>query len=134
MVTMNESKRALIESTICLQHFYDVGEVAWRNAYGTIYRGRQLSFERPVLIWLFDRLLEKNPPQSVIDRVRTAAAHSAQLEHPSNVKVLDYGVMDDVPFVVMERFSGPSLPNAHSRCSTRPYASARTTAPSAARG
>ena len=47
--------------------------------------------------------------QRYLERFEREAEAAARLHHPSVVRVLDHGVSDNVPFLVMERLTGTTL-------------------------
>ncbi len=86
---------------------YEVGSVLGRGAMGTVYRGRQLSLDRPVAVKVMSTDLV-NQPEFVL-RFRREAAALAALAHNHVVSIIDQGNVDAHWFFVMEYVDGPTL-------------------------
>ena len=86
---------------------YEVGVVLGRGAMGTVYRGRQLSLERPVAIKVMSSDLVSQP--EFILRFRREAAALASLSHHNVVSIIDQGNVDNDWYFVMEYVDGPTM-------------------------
>ncbi|MCA9553427.1 MAG: protein kinase [Myxococcales bacterium] len=86
---------------------YEVGPVLGRGAMGTVYRGRQLSLERPVAIKVMSSDLVSQP--EFILRFRREAAALASLSHHNVVSIIDQGNVDNDWYFVMEYVDGPTM-------------------------
>ena len=79
-----------------------------RGGMGTVFLAWQRSLDRPVAVKVLS-----SPTQRVSERAlwrfRREARILAGLDHPGIVKVLDTGVHQGVPFLVMELVAGASL-------------------------
>ena len=86
---------------------YEIGMVLGHGSLGTTYRAHDRLLERPVAV----KVLADRYADDVVFRERFMAATAAagRLIHPNVVTVLDAGVVDGRPFVVMELVEGPSL-------------------------
>ncbi len=74
---------------------------------GSVYRGERLKLGRAVAI----KILHEALPDELASRQRfeREAKLMARLEHPNCVSVIDFGVHEDKPFLVMELVRGTSL-------------------------
>lgn len=85
---------------------YHVIEALGEGAMGSVYRGERLKLGRVVAI----KVLNENIPNDASRRrFEREAMAMAKLEHPNCGAVLDVGVHDDRPYVVMEFVSGQDL-------------------------
>jgi serine/threonine-protein kinase len=77
------------------------------GAMGSVYHGERLKLGRAVAIKIMhDALPDEMASRQRFDR---EAKLMARLEHPNCVSVIDFGVHDDKPFLVMELVRGTSL-------------------------
>ncbi len=74
---------------------------------GTVYRSYDLNLERPVALKIMHPHYARRPEFRA--RLRQEAKTLASLDHPSIVRVLDYGEERDVAYIAMEYISGGSL-------------------------
>lgn len=79
---------------------------------GTVYRAYDLNLERPVALKIMHPHYARRPEFRA--RLRQEAKTLASLDHPSIVRVLDYGEEADLAYVAMEYISGGNL-RAHLR-------------------
>jgi serine/threonine-protein kinase len=86
---------------------YKVLEPISEGAMGIVYRGERLKLGRPVAI----KVLRDELPNELASRKRfeVEAMAMAKLEHPHCVSVLDVGLHEDKPYVVMDFVSGTNL-------------------------
>jgi serine/threonine-protein kinase len=86
---------------------YRVVEPIGHGAMGVVYRGERMHLGRTVAI----KVLHDSLPNELAARQRfeLEARAMARLEHPHCVAVLDVGMHDGRPYVVMEMVSGESL-------------------------
>jgi len=86
---------------------YKVLEPISEGAMGVVYRGERLKLGRPVAI----KVLRDELPNELASRKRfeVEAMAMAKLEHPHCVSVLDVGLHEDKPYVVMDFVSGTNL-------------------------
>ena len=73
---------------------------------GSVYRGIQLGTEARVAVKLLSRDV---PSATMASRFRQEAEMTARLTHPNTVRVLDYGVDDELFFLVTEYLAGTDL-------------------------
>ncbi len=95
---------------LALEHRYTVDAEVGRQGLATVYKGTQHPFDRSVLIRAFD-LFEASPEaEALVALVKKGAQLSSVLDHEGVLRVVDYGELNsEVPFVVCERGSGPTL-------------------------
>ncbi|MFB6372889.1 MAG: hypothetical protein ABEN55_07190, partial [Bradymonadaceae bacterium] len=96
--------------TLSLEHRYQVDAREDRIGFVTRYRGRQLPFERPVWIGVYDRLPDAGADTRVFDRIKQSAHRAHRVDGPGVLRILDYGEIDKgVPFVISERVPSSTL-------------------------
>ena len=84
---------------------YEILEEIGRGGMGTVYRARQRVLQKQVAIKL---MLPGRP----FERFRREARLLAQLDSPYVVTVLDFGMLDESPMLVMEWVEGRDLARA----------------------
>ena len=94
-------------SGVVLDGRYKVLEAVAEGAMGVVYRAERLKLGRIVAI----KVLHDSLPSELSSRKRfeIEAMAMAKLEHPHCAAVLDVGLHDDKPFVVMDFVSGEDL-------------------------
>lgn len=90
-----------------LKDQYRIDKELGQGAMGIVFRGTQLQLGKPVAI----KLLRPDGfhGQSALDRFQREATLVSKLNHPSIAQVLDFGVDDGTPFLVMEFVDGKEL-------------------------
>jgi serine/threonine protein kinase len=86
---------------------YQILERIAEGAMGVVYRGVRLKLDRAVAIKIMHAALPS--AMGAKKRFEREAKLMARLEHPHIVTILDFGVHDDKPYVVMELVRGRSL-------------------------
>ena len=102
-VEMGEAEQRALDRRVgsLLRNQYRVEAVLGQGGMGTVYRGTQLSVNRPVAIKLISGPVAQNPEG--VRRFRREAEAMAKLRHPNTVRLFEFGVTDDEQlFVVME--------------------------------
>ena len=86
---------------------YQVIEPIAQGAMGAVYRGERVKLGRAVAI----KIMHDALPDELASRQRfeREAKLRALLEHPHCVSVIDFGLHDDKPYLVMELVRGTSL-------------------------
>ncbi|HEY5946444.1 MAG TPA: protein kinase, partial [Kofleriaceae bacterium] len=86
---------------------YQVIEPIAEGAMGSVYRGERLKLGRAVAI----KVMHQELPDELASRQRfeREAKLMALLEHPNCVSVIDFGLHEDKPFLVMDLVRGTSL-------------------------
>lgn len=86
---------------------YQLEQKLGQGGMGAVFRAEHLSLKIPVAIKFLHPRLAHDPD------LQRRFAHEAKaltvLDHPNVVRVLDYGVHDQSPFIVMEFLAGESL-------------------------
>jgi serine/threonine protein kinase len=87
---------------------YRIDRRLGQGAMGVVYEGVQLSIDRPVAVKLISADGERNPEFAA--RFRREAQAMAKLRHPNTVRLLDFGVSEQMRmFMVMELLRGEDL-------------------------
>ena len=86
---------------------YRIEQELGQGAHGVVFRGTQLSLQKPVAI----KMLRPDGFHSddALDRFQREATVVSKLVHPSIAQVLDFGVEEGMPFLVMEFVDGKEL-------------------------
>ncbi|MFT3928014.1 MAG: serine/threonine-protein kinase [Myxococcales bacterium] len=90
-----------------LANQYGIDALLGHGGMGSVYRGRQLSIQRPVAIKLIAGAIASN--EECIQRFRREAEAMALLHHPNTVRLFDFGVERGELFMVMELLAGEDL-------------------------
>ncbi|MBZ5734736.1 serine/threonine protein kinase [Nocardioides sp. TRM66260-LWL] len=85
---------------------YEVGDLIARGGMSEVRRGHDRRLGRDVAIKLLD---PHAPDEAARTRFLAEAQVLARLSHPHLVTVLDTGITDDRPWLVMELVPGPTL-------------------------
>jgi len=86
---------------------YRLDERLGAGGMGSIWRAYHLVLAAPVAVKLIDR--EVVPDEETLGRFMREAQSAATLRSPHVVQILDYGVDDQLPFIVMELLDGENL-------------------------
>lgn len=86
---------------------YRLDERLGAGGMGSIWRAHHLVLAAPVAVKLIDR--EAIPDEETLARFMREAQSAATLRSPHVVQILDYGVDDQLPFIVMELLEGETL-------------------------
>jgi len=78
-----------------------------RGGMGSVWQAEHLTLRSPVAIKLIDAEIATNP--EALSRFLREAQAAASLRSPHVVQILDHGVDEGVPFIVMELLEGESL-------------------------
>ena len=78
------------------------------GAMGAIYRGARLKLGRTVAIKFLDASFTAKSDE-LLQRFSREAKAMSRLGHPHCVSVIDFGVAEGTPYIVMEHVSGPTL-------------------------
>jgi serine/threonine-protein kinase len=105
LATIDVVKRGDLTGEV-LDGRYRVGERVGRGAMGNVYRGERLKLGRVVAIKVMQEGLLNDAFRKRFEREAMAMA---KLEHPNCASVLDVGVHEGCPYVVMEFVDGKNL-------------------------
>ena len=90
---------------------YDIIEKIGSGGMGSVYRGRQVSLDRPVAIKVLSKKL--TDCREVLERFNLESRIIARLNHPNIIHVIDRGVTSKgMPYFVMEYVEGTDLAQA----------------------
>jgi eukaryotic-like serine/threonine-protein kinase len=78
-----------------------------RGGMARVYRAEQAALQRPVALKVLDRWVLEQPQGS--QRFLREARAAAAIKHPNVVDILDVGVWQERPYIVMELLSGTDL-------------------------
>ena len=86
---------------------YRIEALLGDGGMGAVYRAYDVNLERPVAVKLMHAQYVRQ--ESFRARLRQEAKSAAALDHPSIVRILDYGESDGIAYIVMEYIGGGSL-------------------------
>ncbi len=88
---------------------YEVTSLLGRGGMGAVYRGRQLSLDRPVAIKILSADLDESD-MGFAERFKNEARAMAKLSHPGIVAVYDFGQTEnELLYIVMEFIEGTDV-------------------------
>jgi serine/threonine-protein kinase len=85
-----------------------------RGGMARVYRAEQAALNRPVALKVLDRWVLEKPQGS--QRFLREARAAAAIKHPNVVDIVDVGVWQDRPYIVMELLSGSDLETHLAQC------------------
>ncbi len=89
---------------------YEVKSVLGRGAMGIVYRAYDPVIERVVAIKVMhEHLCQSDDASDLTQRFQQEARAAARCPHPNIVAVFDFGIENDVPYLVMELVEGREL-------------------------
>jgi serine/threonine protein kinase len=89
---------------------YQIRSMLGEGAMGVVYEGFDPDIERRVAIKiLHPHLVTERNGGEFLERFKREAKSAARCIHPNIVMVLEYGLNDDMPFIVMEFVEGAPL-------------------------
>lgn len=98
---------------------YRLVRLLGRGGFAEVYLGHHLRLDTQAAIKvLYTRLATKDEVESFEQEARTIA----HLKHPHIVRILDYDVQEDTPFLVMDYASGGTLRTRHPKGTRLPVA------------
>ena len=97
----------IVEPGRTLAEKYQLVSLLGQGGMGSVWRAEHLTLRSPVAIKLIDPALIQNP--EALERFMREAQSAASLRSPHVVQILDYGLDDEVPYIVMELLEGESL-------------------------
>jgi hypothetical protein len=90
-----------------LQDRYKILAPLGQGGMGVVYRGERVGLGRPVAIKFLQAQLSGH--DELRKRFEREARAMSRLQHPHCVPVIDFGIVDDVPYIVLELVPGRSL-------------------------
>lgn len=85
---------------------FELGEELGRGAFGTVFRARRHTQQHDVAIKIFNSRLTT---EEANQRFRREVAIAAQLNHPHISSIIDTGMHEGSPYIVMRLIRGPTL-------------------------
>jgi serine/threonine protein kinase len=85
-----------------------------RGGMARVYRAEQAALHRPVALKVLDRWVLEKPQGS--QRFLREARAAAAIKHPNVVDIVDVGVWQERPYIVMELLSGSDLETHLAEC------------------
>jgi len=86
---------------------FELRDLIGSGGMANIYKGVQLSLERPVAIKVLHQHLTAN--EDFVNRFKQEAKQAAILQHQNIVSIIDYGHQDGEYFIAMEYIDGQNL-------------------------
>jgi eukaryotic-like serine/threonine-protein kinase len=86
---------------------YVIRECIGRGGMARVYRAEQAALHRPVALKVLDRWVMEKPQGS--QRFLREARAAAAIKHPNVVDIVDVGVWQERPYIVMELLNGADL-------------------------
>lgn len=111
-LSLKVAKSPQVEGMV-LADKYRLTGLLGRGGMGSVWRAEHLSLNSSVAVKLVDSTLADHPEAK--ERFLREAQAAAALRSPHVVQILDYGVQDDTPFIVMEMLEGEDLATRLSR-------------------
>ena len=88
---------------------YHLMRLLGAGAFADVYLGEHLYLNTPVAI----KVLRAPLDESTLDNFLTEARHLSQLAHPHIIRVFDFGLEANIPFLVMDHASAGNLRGLH---------------------
>ena len=106
---MTESRNLKVNSVVSGR--FRIDGLLGRGGFATVYRGEQLSIDRPVAIKVLDPVDRGVDNEDLRGRFFQEAKIAAKLEHPNIVNIIDYGIIESTnqPYIVMALLKGRDL-------------------------
>src|SRR5947209_8990486 len=97
---------------------YRLEQMLGRGGFAEVYLGRYVYLDSPAAI----KLLHTNLAQGDIEGFRSEARTLVRLIHPHIVRILDFGMEGNTPFLVMDYAPNGTLRQRHPRGTRLPLA------------
>src|SRR3954471_12934886 len=107
-----------------LQGRYRILSLLAEGGMGIVYKGERVGIGRPVVVKFLHAVLSETP--GIVDRFEREARATARLNHPNCVALVDYGIEDSTPYLVMEFAEGKTLADILDHGALNPRRAART--------
>jgi eukaryotic-like serine/threonine-protein kinase len=82
-----------------------------QGSFAEVYLGEHLYLERPAAI----KILHVQMDPKAQEQFRHEARTIARLDHPHILRVLDFGIEEQMPYLVMEYTPGGTLRSQHAK-------------------
>jgi eukaryotic-like serine/threonine-protein kinase len=90
-----------------LQGRYRILSLLAEGGMGLVYKGERVGIGRAVVVKFLHAVLSDKP--GIVDRFEREARATARLNHPHCVALVDFGIDDSAPYLVMEYVEGKTL-------------------------
>ncbi|HXU71464.1 MAG TPA: protein kinase [Polyangia bacterium] len=90
-----------------LQGRYRILSLLAEGGMGVVYKGERVGIGRPVVVKFLHAVLSDKP--GIVDRFEREARATARLNHPNCVALVDFGIDEGAPYLVMEYVEGKTL-------------------------
>ncbi len=90
-----------------LQGRYRILSLLAEGGMGVVYKAERVGIGRPVVVKFLHAILSDKP--GIVDRFEREARATARLNHPNCVALIDFGIDDGSPYLVMEYVEGKTL-------------------------
>src|SRR3954469_599489 len=90
-----------------LQGRYRILSLLAEGGMGVVYKGERVGIGRPVVVKFLHAVLSDKP--GIVDRFEREARATARLNHPHCVSLVDFGIDDGSPYLVVEFVEGKTL-------------------------
>src|SRR6185369_2345731 len=90
-----------------LQGRYRILSLLAEGGMGVVYKGERVGIGRPVVVKFLHAVLSDKP--GIVDRFEREARATARLNHPNCVALVDFGIDEGAPFLVMDYVEGLTL-------------------------
>jgi serine/threonine-protein kinase len=90
-----------------LQGRYRLRSILAEGGMGVVWQAERVGIERPVVVKFLQAVLSDRP--GAVDRFEREARATARLNHPNCVQLVDYGLDEGQPYLVVEFVEGQTL-------------------------
>src|SRR5438445_13560629 len=101
-----------------LQGRYRILSLLAEGGMGVVYKGERVGIGRAVVVKFLHAVLSDKP--GIVDRFEREARATARLNHPHCVALVDFGIDDGAPYLVMEYVEGKTLADLLDHGAVRP--------------
>jgi eukaryotic-like serine/threonine-protein kinase len=101
-----------------LQGRYRLQSMLAEGGMGVVYKAERVGIGRPVVVKFLHAILNDKP--GIVDRFEREARATARLNHPHCVALVDFGIDDGSPYLVMEYVEGKTLADLLDHGAVRP--------------
>jgi serine/threonine-protein kinase len=90
-----------------LQGRYRLRSILAEGGMGVVWQAERVGIERPVVVKFLQAVLSERP--GAVDRFEREARATARLNHPNCVQLVDFGLDEGQPYLVVEYVEGQTL-------------------------
>ena len=101
-----------------LQGRYRILSLLAEGGMGVVYKGERVGIGRPVVVKFLHAVLSDKP--GIVDRFEREARATARLNHPNCVALVDFGIDEGAPYLVVEYVEGQTLADLLDHGAVRP--------------